>query len=126
MRHSSPCVRRLIHLAVLTAIALPLSQPLSFARPGLSKPSQEAKVDPGRPAQSPPEIRQLEIGKPIERELRGGQSHVYEIQLVAGQYLSAIVDQRGIDVAITVIGADGKPLIEADAPNGALGPERVG
>jgi CHAT domain-containing protein/Tfp pilus assembly protein PilF len=107
MHYSSRCVRRLIPLIVLAAITLSL-------------------VDSRTPAQSPPEIRQLEIGKPIERELRGGQSHVYEIQLSAGQYLSAVIEQRGIDVAITVMGTDGKPLIEADGPNGALGPERIG
>ncbi|HJQ27102.1 MAG TPA: CHAT domain-containing tetratricopeptide repeat protein [Blastocatellia bacterium] len=107
MHYSSRCVRRLIPLVVLAALTLPLTASST-------------------PAQSPPEIRQLEIGKPIERELRGGQSHVYEVQLAAGQYLSAVIDQRGIDVAITVIGTDGKPLAETDGPNGALGPERVG
>ena len=38
----------------------------------------------------------LEVSKPIERELSGGQSHVYEITLTAGQYLNAVVEQRGI------------------------------
>ena len=38
----------------------------------------------------------LEVGKPIERELSSGQSHVYEITLTAGQYLNAVVEQRGI------------------------------
>jgi hypothetical protein len=30
-------------------------------------------------AQEPKEVRQLEVGKSIERELAGGQSHSYQI-----------------------------------------------
>ncbi|HKP14299.1 MAG TPA: tetratricopeptide repeat protein [Blastocatellia bacterium] len=115
MHQSSRCVQRLFRLAALSAIALLSSHTLISARASLTAP-----------AQNPPEVRQLEAGKPIERELQGGQSHVYQIQLAAGQYLGVLVEQRGIDVAITVSGPDGKPLAEVDGPNGALGPERVG
>src|SRR5687767_141772 len=71
------------------------------------------------------EIRVLEMGRPIERELVGGQSHRYQIDLAAGQYLSVVVDQRGIDVVATLLGPDGKKLIEVDSPNGVRGPEPV-
>lgn len=107
MPQSSRCIQRLTRLAAPLAIALLLSHTLSLA-------------------QNPPEARRLEVGKPIERELQGGQSHVYQIELAAGQYLNVVIEQRGIDVAITVTGPDGKPLVEVDGPNGALGPERVG
>src|SRR5262245_38954917 len=43
-----------------------------------------------------PEAIPLELGKPIERELAGGQSHAYQITLAAGQYLNVVVEQRGI------------------------------
>src|SRR5205085_1849043 len=58
--------------------------------------------------------------------MKGGESYVYQIQLAAGQYLGAVVEQRGIDVAVTVIAPDGKPLMEVDSPNGSLGPESIG
>ena len=67
----------------------------------------------------------LELGKPIERELAGGQSHSYQITLAAGQYLHAVVDQRGIDVVVRVFGPDGKQILEVDSPNGTQGPEPV-
>ncbi|MGH9837263.1 MAG: tetratricopeptide repeat protein [Blastocatellia bacterium] len=67
----------------------------------------------------------MEAGKPIERELAGGQSHAYQMALAAGQYLNVVVEQRGIDVAVTLFGPDGKRLIEVDSPNGEQGPEPV-
>src|SRR5262245_3929002 len=48
-------------------------------------------------APSAQEIISLEPGKPVERELSGGQSHSYKITLVPGQYLRIEVEQRGID-----------------------------
>src|SRR6185295_5456667 len=69
--------------------------------------------------------RELELGKPIERELAGGNLHVYAINLTAGQYLSVIVTQRGIDVVVTLLAPDGKQLMEIDSPNGTQGPKPV-
>jgi len=71
------------------------------------------------------DVRLLEMGMPIERELAGGQSHLYQITLAAGQYLNVVVDQRGVDVVVTLLGPDGKKLIEVDSPNGTQGPEPV-
>jgi CHAT domain-containing protein/Tfp pilus assembly protein PilF len=65
----------------------------------------------------------LEPGKPVERELAGGQSHQYRIELPAGQYLHVVVDQRGIDVVVALLGPAGNRILEVDAPNGAWGPE---
>lgn len=72
------------------------------------------------------DVLKLEVGRLIERELTGGQAHSYQIELAAGQYLNVVVFQRGMDVAVTVIGPDGKPLMEVDSPNGSLGAEPVG
>src|SRR5262245_39143915 len=71
------------------------------------------------------DVRSLEMGKPIERELAGGQSHLYQIMLAAGQYLSVVVDQRGVDVVAALLGPDSNKLIEVDSPNGTEGPEPV-
>jgi CHAT domain-containing protein/predicted negative regulator of RcsB-dependent stress response len=67
----------------------------------------------------------LEQGKPIERELKGGEVHVYSVQLKADQFLNLIVDQRGIDVVVLLFAPDGKQLAEVDSPNGTQGPEPV-
>jgi CHAT domain-containing protein/Tfp pilus assembly protein PilF len=57
----------------------------------------------------------LEPGKPIERELSGGQSHSYKITMSSGQYLHIVVKQRGIDVAVALFTPDGKKIIEEDS-----------
>ena len=69
--------------------------------------------------------RLLESGKPIEREIAGGQSLLYHITLTAGQYLVVIAEQNGIDLVMSAFGPDGKTLVEVDSPNGSYGPEPV-
>src|SRR2546425_7336127 len=76
-------------------------------------------------AQNTPDTRQLEQGKPIERELAGGEVHAYLMQMTEGQFLSVIVDQRGIDVAVALFGPDGKQIEAIDSPTGPTGPEPV-
>jgi CHAT domain-containing protein/Tfp pilus assembly protein PilF len=66
------------------------------------------------PAPQDQQTRELEPGKPIERELSGGQSHSYELKLAAGQYVKLIVDQRGIDVVLKLLGHEGKQIAEFD------------
>jgi CHAT domain-containing protein/tetratricopeptide (TPR) repeat protein len=75
--------------------------------------------------QADKDLRLLEPGKLIEREMTEGQAHYFQIILASGQYLRVVVNQRGIDVVVTLIGPDGKKLIEADSPNGARGSEMV-
>ncbi len=65
----------------------------------------------------------LEQGKPVERELKGGEVHAYSIQLKSNQLLNLIVDQRGIDVVVELFAPDDKLLREVDSPNGTQGPE---
>ncbi len=70
------------------------------------------------PSRSSPRARSetplLDFGKPVERELAGGQVHDYQIQPSADYYLHAVVDQRGIDVVVTVIKPEGKKLADVD------------
>jgi len=50
--------------------------------------------------QNEKEIKTLEPGKTIERQLAGGESHFYQIHLDTGQFLHADVEQKGIDVVV--------------------------
>jgi tetratricopeptide (TPR) repeat protein len=70
------------------------------------------------------EARILELGKTVEREL-AEQAHNYLIELAANDFLHVIVDQRGVDVVVTLYAPDGKRLKEVDSPNGDVGPEPV-
>jgi CHAT domain-containing protein/Tfp pilus assembly protein PilF len=72
-----------------------------------------------------PEATPLELGKPIGRELKGGETHLYRVKAEAAQFFHVIVEQRGADVAVTLVGPDGGKLFEIDSPNGAEGPEPV-
>ena len=76
-------------------------------------------------AQSPTEPHVLEYGKPVERELTGGEVHAYSLQMAAGQFSKVIVDQRGIDLVVTAFGPDDKQIARVDSPNGTQGPEWV-
>lgn len=64
-------------------------------------------------------------GEPRERELPGGEAHVYDLELDAGRYVSVAVEQRGIDVYLRLRGPSGELLTEVDSPIGDTGTERV-
>src|SRR5882672_10555761 len=132
-------MRRLVIAALSTLILLciPLSPPQGrglhsirwtpFTINLLRAGSPDAtSLRPGAPpVQSPASTRgaalsaqesiSLEPGKPIERELSGGQSHFYKIAMTSGQYLRITVSQRGIDVAVVLSTPDGNKISEADS-----------
>lgn len=86
---------------------------------------QTASASQPGTAQAAEATRPLERGKPIERELAGGQVHSYTIDLTPDQFLHAIVEQRGIDVVVTLFAPTGEKLAEVDSPNGTQGVEPV-
>ncbi len=67
--------------------------------------------------------RVLELGKPIERELAGGQSHSYQIVLTADQYLQVEVAQHGVNVLLEMFDPAGRELSEVDSARGKQGSE---
>ena len=77
-------------------------------------------------AQKNNDIRTLEPGaSQLNEELAGGKAHSYQLTLASGQYIHLVVDQQGIDVAVTVFGPDGKRLKEVNSSSGMQGPELV-
>src|SRR6266498_5654816 len=91
--------------------------------PGAS-PAQAQASERGAP-QNAQESISLELGKPVERELSGGQSHSYKITMTSGLYLHVVVAQRGIDVSVALFTPDGKKIIEADSEHLIQGSESV-
>ncbi|MBX7221005.1 MAG: tetratricopeptide repeat protein [Blastocatellia bacterium] len=104
---------------------------LSGLTPALPAPAKaSARVqNSGNPsnAVAPPTAQGpgFEVGKSVERELKGGESHAYTLTLQANQYLHVVVEQKGIDVVVRLFGLDGKQLLEVDSPNGTQGLEPV-
>ena len=71
--------------------------------------------------QSPATV--LEPGKPVQREIRGGEKHSYGIRAEAGQFVSVIAFAAGINVSVTMFNSSGKPLVTAAMGSGSCGPE---
>src|SRR5215510_13313375 len=76
-------------------------------------------------AQDDPNLPRLERGRLIEKPLKASEQHTYQVSVEADQFLHLIVQQHGIDVAVTVFSSDNKKIIEVDNPNGRDGPENV-
>jgi tetratricopeptide (TPR) repeat protein len=67
----------------------------------------------------------LDLRKPIERRLTGGQIHQYTVMLLLGQYMHVVVDQQGIDLVISLYGPDGTKIVEMDRWSDTQGPEML-
>jgi hypothetical protein len=76
-------------------------------------------------SQSADEELALEPGKPVERELSGGQSHVYKIAMTSGQYLQVSVSQRGMEVLAALFTPDSRKIGEVDSEHSAVGAEAM-
>ncbi len=60
----------------------------------------------------------IQAGFTVERELGGTDKHIYEVNLTKGQLLNFTVEQRGIDVWLRILTADGKFVDRVDSPSG--------
>lgn len=60
-------------------------------------------------------IPSLELAKPIERQITGGEVHSYNLALKVSEYAHIDVDQRGIDLALWTFDPTGKKISEVDA-----------
>ncbi|HUS12791.1 MAG TPA: CHAT domain-containing protein [Pyrinomonadaceae bacterium] len=111
-----------VGLFILSSLALLPIQTRSarenYSFPGVDNyPSSSAVV--------PQESTTLETGTNINRELKGGETHLFRLDLAPGQFLRVVVNQKGIDVTVTLFGPDGKQIAYVDNPNGKWGPEPV-
>ena len=61
-------------------------------------------------AQSPPAATALELGKPIESEITGGQTQSYQITLAKDQSVDVTIQRRGIAVVEQLSAPDGKSI----------------
>jgi CHAT domain-containing protein/tetratricopeptide (TPR) repeat protein len=120
MRLPSRCVfdglRLIAHERRLSSVAaLLLLTICAIAFPSLFFPSVSAENSSLYSSQS--DIAALDHKIPVEREMAGGQTHSYRVSLNAGQYVRVAVDQKGIDVAMTLFGPDESNLAEIILPN---------
>ncbi|MEQ1641877.1 MAG: CHAT domain-containing tetratricopeptide repeat protein [Pyrinomonadaceae bacterium] len=69
-------------------------------------------------SEKPIDITALETGKVVERQLSGGQKHVYEFVLTEGQFVGVEVDARGIAASIQLIDASGNDVMDLNVEPG--------
>jgi CHAT domain-containing protein len=74
---------------------------------------------------TPSNTQTLPIFAAQERELKGGETHSYRAALTSGQFLYALVEQKEIDVSISLFAPDGEQIAETDSPNDRWGTEPV-
>jgi CHAT domain-containing protein len=96
---------RLRYIPYFGLVLLLISTTSALGRHGRSRPNTQSQDS---------EVRSLEPGKPIEREIAGGETHVYQLTLAAGQYARVAVDQRRINVAVAAFDPDGKKITDED------------
>src|SRR6266545_2748536 len=106
--HSIRWTPHMINL--LIRAGAPAATNLRPVAPPAQAPGSERGAEP-----SAQDSISLEPGKPVERELSGGQSHFFKITMISGQYLQVVVAQRGIDVAVVLSTPDGKKIGGADS-----------
>jgi CHAT domain-containing protein len=66
----------------------------------------------------------LEAGSALERPPAPGNTHGYRLDCPAASHVRATVEQRGVDLVVTIVGPEGSEIIEADE-TGSDGTESV-
>src|SRR5687768_10458863 len=67
----------------------------------------------------------LEVGKPVERFMKQGETHTYKINAAANQFLHVEVDEIAPDLGASLFSPEGKKLLEVDGAQYITLPERL-
>src|SRR5258705_1172500 len=69
-------------------------------------------------AKTAQEITVLELNRPIQRELSGGQKHSYQIAISVEQYVKIEIKPQNIDIGASLQGPNGKIITRIGHPYG--------
>jgi hypothetical protein len=92
-----------------TVVARRLSPQDSLAQPSVESPASAQGA--------------LEPGAGVTRDLPWGATHEYRLDLVAGQFVRIVLDQRGVDVALRLLEPSGEQTVTTDGIFAPYGPE---
>ena len=89
-----------------------------------------AQTVPAPPIRSSPGAGQtdptrLEPGQPVTRAIAADETHRYRVALQPNYVLHVVATQLGADIVVTLLGSDGKPMVEMDTPTGTEGAESI-
>lgn len=110
--YSSFQVRCVVHCLLAVWFVLMISGRLAMSRTQVS--SLFLQTAGASASSSQGDIRALEPGKSVERDLAAGQSHTYSLALESGQYLRLIVEAKDMDVMAVLVAPSGKALLRED------------
>jgi len=66
------------------------------------------------------DVPSLILNESLERTIKGGETHSFQFHVKAGEYARAEVEQKNIDVVVSLFAPDGRPVVEMDGKNGEL------
>lgn len=92
---------------IVSALLATICAVLTSARNPIPRRVAQSSGSPQTSAEKQEEIIALELGKPVERELAGGQRHKYQIVLSEGQHMKVEIREKGIIVGATLQLPDG-------------------
>ena len=73
---------------------------------------QPGNITPSHLTPSDKESRLL-ASEPVERELTSDETHTFRLTLTAGEYLRVAVEERGMNLVLTLVGPAGQMLAES-------------
>lgn len=79
----------------------------------------------GAAAPAAEETPELDPSVRLERPLGPGQADAFRLHLAAGDLVEVAVDQRGVDVVLTLFDPAGRTVLEVDSPISAFGEETL-
>jgi tetratricopeptide (TPR) repeat protein len=70
-------------------------------------------------------VASLTLHKPVERVVNSGQVETFTFDAHAGDFVHLVVEQKGVDVVVTIRDPHGHDEVVMDSPNRDFGPEPV-
>lgn len=106
---------------ILTSVLLVLPA----CRPGGSEPGERPEGG-SAPRTESGAVKYIEIPESAEPiALDAGEVHFRDFSLAPGEILHVLVEQQGLDVALSLRDPQGKEILRVDSPNGEHGPEEI-
>lgn len=66
-----------------------------------------------------------DLSSPLTRKLKSGDRHLYTFRAAANEAVEIMCERKGVDVAMTVFSADGRPITASNSPPGFAGFDRL-
>ena len=106
------CVPRIIRLAFLI---IPICAALNI----------DAAVQEQNSTTQRSDAQSLIPNSSFQQYLETTATHAYQLKLETNEFARIVVEQKGVDAVVKVIGPDGSTYREVDNPNGLYGPETI-